>query len=279
MKFLLVLWLYAYCAFYTIGQSVLTKDHRIEIGVTFGGVMYLGDVQGNAGIGASFIKDLNVRNISKIYGAFATFYPNFENSRIGIKLAVNSGKLHAADSLIEDRGGAEKFRKQRNLSFQTNFIEAIAITEIYLSRKSIRPLIALGSGIVAFRPSAISQNGARVLLRPLMTEGKKYAQIEPLVLLGGGIKFYASANHVLSIEILYRQTFTDYIDDVSTEYVDPSSQSTLSAAMAFRENTPRLYAGTQRGDPNDNDVYFSTLLKYGWMFRKRTSFDCPKNVY
>ena len=41
--------------------------------------------------------------------------------------------------------------------------------------------------------------------------------------MGAGIKYYASERINLSTELLYRKTFTDYIDDVSKNYIDPNN--------------------------------------------------------
>ena len=52
----------------------------------------------------------------------------------------------------------------------------------------------------------------------------------------------------------WRFTFTDYIDDVSTSYVEPNSQSPL--ANELYNNLDETYlVGFQRGDPNNFDKY------------------------
>ena len=80
-----------------------------------------------------------------------------------------------------------------------------------------------------------------------------------------------------SIELLYRKTFTDYIDDVSTEYIDPndfdkylSVQDALIARQIHDKTVgilipgiTRYEPGTQRGNPKQMDAYFSCVLKLG----------------
>ena len=66
----------------------------------------------------------------------------------------------------------------------------------------------------------------------------------------------------MAVEYGARITFTDYIDDVSSTYVDPSrlqaQYGPMSAAMADR--SPILHDElddnyNQRGNPNKNDSY------------------------
>ncbi|MBC7887451.1 MAG: hypothetical protein H7Z13_06140, partial [Ferruginibacter sp.] len=77
-------------------------------------------------------------------------------------------------------------------------------------------------------------------------------------------------------EVLHRQLFTDYIDDVSTNYVDPIIFNSLPATDIAKAK--RLYyrgdelpqarqtpgVNEQRGDVTDNDAFFATILRFGW---------------
>ena len=77
------------------------------------------------------------------------------------------------------------------------------------------------------------------------------------------------------MEVLHRITFTDYIDDVSTDYIDPVyfqnylSASDVPIAVQLHNREPlrglvRPYVGTIRGNPKEMDSYFSFLLRFGW---------------
>src|SRR6185503_12683148 len=80
------------------------------------------------------------------------------------------------------------------------------------------------------------------------------------------------------MEVLHRKLFTDYVDDVSHNYyIDPIHfDANLPAADAARARR-MYYRGTytfpstrpyeefaQRGDPKQNDSYFSSILRFGW---------------
>jgi hypothetical protein len=49
----------------------------------------------------------------------------------------------------------------------------------------------------------------------------EYSLTQLEIPMGGGFKFYLNESFYVGFEILHRKTFTDYIDDVSTKYIDP----------------------------------------------------------
>ena len=66
---------------------------------------------------------------------------------------------------------------------------------------------------------------------PEYPDRKPYKLTQVNIPLGVGLKYYASERINLSAEVLYRKTFTDYIDDVSHNYIDPVNYNKhLSAA-------------------------------------------------
>ena len=108
-----------------------------------------------------------------------------------------------------------------------------------------------------------------------------------------GIKFRISESVVLSYEISFRKTFTDYIDDVSTFYVDKTilqnAKGPIAVEMAYRGNELQggdqnyPVAGTKRGNPTHNDFYYYTgirvsiaLINYKTYDRGR--MDCPPAI-
>jgi hypothetical protein len=81
----------------------------------------------------------------------------------------------------------------------------------------------------------------------------------------------------VGLEVLHRQTFTDYLDNTSTTYIDPAlfdkylgpTQAAQAKQLMYRERfyDPTINRPTtnqQRGDPKDKDAYFSTFIKLGW---------------
>jgi hypothetical protein len=106
--------------------------------------------------------------------------------------------------------------------------------------------------------------------------------------LGGGIKFTINPVLTLAIEVGYRKTFTDYIDDVSTTFIDAqvlqNHKGTQSVDLAFRTdelpNASGGYpaSGSQRGDPRFNDWYtfYTTSLRITLPEKSSRSCSCPR---
>jgi hypothetical protein len=111
--------------------------------------------------------------------------------------------------------------------------------------------------------------------------------------MGAGIKYFFSESVNLSFEVIHRKLFTDYLDDVSTKYVDPTlfskylspSQAAIAIAVSNKSpqgyNTPAYQPGNKRGDPSQNDAYFTMGFKLGIRIggssasRWRNSTHCP----
>lgn len=270
---------------------------RWEAGVIIGPSFFLGDLGGNAGKGTRFIKDVNLEYTRIIKGGFICMYPN---DWLGLRLAAQTGYLHAEDDIIDTRGTFELFRKQRNLDFRSTLAEAYIVGEVYplmyLQRNdesptALQPYFSIGVGVFHFNPQGsltdAAGNRTWYYLKPLRTEGegmaeypnrKEYSLTQPILPIGGGVKYYLSERVSISLEVLARKSFTDYIDDVSTAYIDPELFDKYltpeNAAIARRINdkifgtvTPgasRVEPGSQRGNRRQNDSFFSILFKAGF---------------
>jgi hypothetical protein len=282
-------------SFQSRSQSVSVANGKIELGLGIGPMFFLGDLGGSEGIGRTFVKDVDfpLTKISK--GVYINIYPA---EWFGFRVAGNLGYLEGNDAEAPNKGGAERFRLQRNLKFRSKLSEAYAAIEFYptvffeqydgLAHK-LRPYGVVGAGVYHFNPQGeYSKNGTStwVDLKPLSLEGqgmaeypdrKPYSLTQLNMLMGGGVKYYLSDRVYIGFEILHRKTFTDYIDDVSTKYIDPRffdvylppTQAAEARQLMYRENiynpnVSRRYIDTQRGDPKENDAYFSSILRFGW---------------
>jgi len=281
----------------SFSQSITTGDGKLEVGLGFGPMFFLGDLGGTAGIGRPFVKDLDfpLTNLSKtLYGSY---YPA---EWLGFRLALNHGVLKGNDAEAPDKGGAEVDRLQRNLSFKSSVLEGILAAEIYPTvflenydglKGKFRPYGVIGIGYFKMNPKAKDVDGKWVALQPLRLEGqgmaeypdrKEYKLTQLEIPMGAGFKYYIKENTYIGIEILHRKTFTDYIDDVSTKYVDPIYFSQYLAPadvpIAYQlhnrepfRNITRPTIGKQRGDSKEMDSYFSTILRFGWRINGNNS--------
>jgi hypothetical protein len=219
--------------------------------------------------------------------------------------------VEGADSLIADRGGEEINRMSRNLHFRSKITEGYAAVEFYPTvfmeqydglQGKFRPYLLAGVGLFHFNPQGQyqTQDGSEqwVDLQPLHLEGQgmqeypdrdnyKLTQVE--IPFGGGFKYYIKEKTFIGLEILYRKTFTDYIDDVSTGYIDPSlydkylapEQTAIAYQMYNRGYGSLTRPSTQdaRGNPRNNDSFFSTVLRLGWRISSETTprqARCPR---
>ncbi len=267
-----------------------------EVGFNFGPSFFLGDLGGNSGKGTNDVKDINFEFTKLMKGAFITMYPK---NWVGLRLAADFTYLEGDDAVINTMGINELWRKQRNLDFKTTVIEGYLALEIFptmlFNRNSdyeprLRPYGLAGIGVFHFNPQGsltdAAGNKTWYYLQPLRIEGQgmpEYPYSKPYKLTqinipyGGGLKYFVSDRINASMEILYRKTFTDYIDDVSTKYIDPNNYakylSAQEASLAYKlsdKTDPIIFpgmtrypAGSQRGDTKDGDTYFSVVLKLG----------------
>lgn len=191
----------------------------------------------------------------------------------------------------DDTFAGELSRRRRNLSFESDIYEYGIVNEFNLNyfmkgldKFGINLYLSLGLNVFHFDPKTEFE-GELIPLRPLHTEGQELAQFpdrkeykltQVNVPFGLGIQFNVTPNFHFGLEISPRRTFTDYLDDVSTQYVDfseiPSSgvselTKTLSSrAGEFLGTDPVIEStGTKRGDPNNKDWYLFTGAYFSYI--------------
>lgn len=166
----------------------------------------------------------------------------------------------------------------RNLNFHSEIWEVNNSLEFnflpFGSRilsKDFSSYAVLGIAVFRHNPKTVFRDETYAL-RDLRTEGQtnksKYGLIQIAIPFGGGIKYNINKNVVVGFEVAWRKTFTDYLDDVSTEYPDLQQQrdqyGSLSANLSDRSwevdgiGEPLSTAGDERGDPAIKDFYIVT---------------------
>lgn len=194
--------------------------------------------------------------------------------RFSIRTGLTFGKIGAADSLSD-----KPELRARNLSFQSRITEFSVLGEYNIfNLDQIRwtPYIFAGLAVFHFDPYTYDSTGIQTYLQPLSTEGqglpgypnKPYALTQLAIPFGGGIKYAISERVQLGLEVGLRKTFTDYLDDVSTNYADPADllagNGPRSVELSYRggevgfPNYP--VKGFTRGNPKSKDYYYFTGL-------------------
>lgn len=227
------------------------------------------------------------------------------------------GVLKGSDSESADPSGENsQYRYKRNMSFRNQMKElsVVAVFDLfenqatYISRVKWTPYVYLGLAGFTNNPKAqapatdltgapLAEAGNWVKLRPLGTEGqhstldptdvnfgiKPYKSIQLAIPLGAGARFRINEVMDLWADIGFRYTFTDYIDDISQNYVGLEKlNSPLAQAMSYRTNevpgqplnpviTPSgiaveagygsEYPDNVRGSKSDKDIYMVTSIR------------------
>ena len=145
--------------------------------------------------------------------------------KLYIRGNITVGKISCADS-------KSILNAYRNLSFSSQIYDAHLGLEYDLLNsyeKSLVPYIFAGISVFNFNPYTFDTTGRKIFLQPLGTEGQgfyqgrtKYNLTQMALPFGAGLKLSLSENIRVRFEVGLRKTFTDYLDDVSTTYVDPS---------------------------------------------------------
>lgn len=198
----------------------------------------------------------------------------------------------------------------RNLNFKSTITDFNFCLEYdFLSAEKDRkiiPYVFAGIGLYHYNPYTI-YNSNKVYLRPLGTEGEGLQiypdrKVYPLTTFedpfGFGVKYKISSNVLIGLEFNSRFLYTDYLDDVSRKYPDPNelfkAHGQLAVDLSFRgdEINPALGfpEGKIRGNPHQNDNYYTSVITLTYIFPERSSFgnssghnrhslSCPKKVH
>ncbi len=281
--------------YYFYNDSYYETPLLFEVGVSAGAINCLTDIGGDKGIGAKFTKDLNLGRTEFTGGAYLSIMYKYT---IGLRLEANFGKVSAFDSVLSDvpKTDIARARYNRNLSFRSTISEIALVAEFHPlfafvdyaamdgEPPRLSPYILGGISYFSFNPQA-KLNGRWVDLQPLSTEGQGFAEYpdrKPYKLnalgipLGAGVKYELSPMFNVRLEFMYRATNTDYLDDVSTTYIDKSLYSNyysgnklvnavLLSDRQRGEYVPQTLPGKKRGNVKDKDNFFSANLKIGLM--------------
>lgn len=273
------------------------KNQRHSFGFGIGAANFLGELGGRDQIGTRFIHDLEW---SETKPSLQANYRYQLGSRVFAKAQLAYALLGGNDALTK-----EIFRRNRNLHFRSTIYELSLQMEVDIvqfqnnTRYSVSSAgrkhgsaiyLSLGVGGTRFNPKANFQ-GEWYSLRKFGTEGQKqeggpkeYSLFTVVLPMGAGFRYELNREWTLGIELVHRVTFTDYMDDVSTVYFDNEiireSQGELAAYFAnpslgyyVDERGQEIplnstFTGAQRGEPDENDAYFTLTLNATYKLQK-----------
>ncbi|OON70621.1 DUF6089 family protein [Hymenobacter sp. CRA2] len=208
--------------------------------------------------------------------------------RISARAALSYGRITGDDAKAADATDPDaKFRYNRNMNFRNDIVElsGVGIFDLienrnnYLKRPDFVPYVFAGVSVYHHNPKGADADGNYVALQPLGTEGQRvngdgtYSLWQVSIPFGGGVRYKLNKSFDLGLEIGWRKTFTDYLDDVSGNYADPS-QLQSAAAQYFGRGVTRSRTGefagfdqpgSMRGKSNEKDWYIVTGLTLNYI--------------
>ncbi|MCS6819469.1 MAG: DUF6089 family protein [Chitinophagales bacterium] len=245
---------------------------------------------GFAGFGHYF-GDLNPKFSFAMPGpAGGVFYRYNIKKRGAYRASVNLGMVEFRDDATNIPSSL-----QRNLSFRSNIIDITNLIEFNFleydkkaKRKWFTPYLATGFTLFFFNPKAYYRD-RWIYLQPLGTEGqndpdysgvKKYNLYNFSIPAIFGFKFSVKSWNI-AIEGGWRQTFTDYLDDVSGNYPAyvsmPGGSQGLAAQLSDRSREkgiePIGKPGKQRGESPKTDAYLFAGITISYTILR---IECPK---
>ena len=297
-----------------------TKRQYHTLGITLNAMNYYGDL---SPLPKRISTDINYTR-----PGLGLAYTIRKGPRFSLQTQFLYGRIGGSDA-----GSAGKdsdngiYRLRRNASFKNTIQELSASvvfdlfenTSVYMHRVVWTPYVFFGASVFHHNPmgkvpafdlrgNPLDNAGKYVPLRPLGTEGqyahlqpgdanygiKPYKLIQGAVLFGLGVRY--RVNEVIDFwaDLSFRYTTTDYLDDVSRNYVDLGVlPNDLSKAMSYRTydsglplSKPHTYTGrdeksytveagygseypdNNRGNKNNRDVLMITSLRVSHVIGK-----------
>jgi hypothetical protein len=279
------------------------KGKPIEAGITFGGSNYMGDLSKGVATNETHLMGGLICRFN--YNDFITLRGNAVFGQISGN--DQNFKSEIAFQHLDQAGNPlDVTRGQRNLNFKSNLVEFSAIGEWNIlgfgettRATPATPFLFAGIGVFKFNPRTqfnympgmVDAQGQAlhnvqleqydkewIELQTLGTEGqgttkyndrKRYNLTQVSIPLGIGYKQQVDEFWAWGIELGARKTFTDYLDDVSLDYVDDQivggANGFLSAALKDRSSEQidpstglpyeRFYMGNPRGSTKGADWY------------------------
>jgi len=192
------------------------------------------------------------------------------------------GQIEGSDKNFSD----DAYRRRRNLSFKSDIVEfSIQGEWNILGYENTRtsyawsPYLFAGLSVFRFNPKAQfnynaaihdptlqAQDGDWIELQPLGTEGqettkfndkRRYALTQVSIPFGFGVKWQLNDHWAFGIDYGWRKTFTDYMDDVSSIYVDNIIVGGASGpmAVAMKDRAPEIgELPFENNDPRGNSA-------------------------
>ena len=172
--------------------------------------------------------------------------------RVSGRFGLTYGRISGSDELAASSSDPNaRYRYNRNFTFRNDIVEASAVAVFdlienrnnYLKRPDFVPYVFAGVAVFYNNPQGLVgannlglTEGSYVSLAELKTEGQStaYSSTQFSIPFGGGIRYRINRNFDASLEIGWRKTFTQYLDDVGGKYA--SADKLVTPAQKYFGN-------------------------------------------
>lgn len=296
-----------------------------DVGFSAGIANYMGDIGDGVDSRRDFIWDLQELRSRPALGIYA----RRKLDRDGLwHIRADFSRIHISGS---DKDTQYAPRRGRNLHFRNQMMEGSIRLERDLMQKPLvwarqrRAMLTVrgfvGIARVSHNPEArvdlnnimynqlvesgVTSEGQWHSLPELMTGGVDYSDELNITTIPFGLsavvtgqKKGGATDFYVGIEIGFRMTDTDYLDDISGFYADPAEMSQLGAALSSQANeidlnaagpgagslTAHSYIGDEipviRGNGVNDDAYGTLVITYGKVLNGRSqSFNRNRSSY
>lgn len=258
------------CSAVSIGQIQLTAG----LGIT----NYSGDLGGSFGADNPAFSELNLQS-TKTAVQFGV--KGYLTPFLALRGNVFAGRVAGDDANTDNVE-----RLNRNLNFFSPIYGAGVGVEwnFKIGSNAFRRFgLHAGAEYFTFNPKTTYQ-GNVVELQPLGTEGQYYMNDRlpyslnaTSLVLGFSYQFLVLPRAGLALEFQSKYTNTDYLDDVSTTYVDKTALASSNGQIAADLSDRNLgilpgstVPGAIRGNPNSKDTYGFLMITWSyWLGDKR----------
>jgi hypothetical protein len=261
------------------------SQYSTEFGLNLGASNYVGDIGGQLQTARPWLIDMKPQETRWALGGYLR---ERLNKHFYLEVQLNWIRICGADSLSTNHG-----RVGRNLYFRNDieelsllgdwvFFEITDMGGYYSYKSNFDAYLTFGASVFHHSPQSMYK-GNWVDLEPLETEGKSYSLIQPGIPLGIGFFYTFNRQYRIGWNLIWTETFTDYLDDVSGKYA-AFPDGSEAAAVANRTVAPGTmtpggvmtaswannYApGNKRGNPGNNDSFITTQITLGYILKGR----------
>lgn len=252
----------------------LAHAQRWEVGLFAGTANYIGDLAPD--IAFNETKPAIGLNIKRNVSAYFSY------------------SLNATFAAVSGNDKNFDYLSPRRLQFQSDIFEIAPLFEFNFfkfgqrqGQKRFTPYLFTGFSVFHFDPRA-TYNNENQHLQVLRTEGQgltegakdPYSLWSYAIPIGGGLKFNLNEHFNMLVNVGYRTTFTDYLDDVGDVYADRLLLDELKGPAAAGLSDPSgletgRYVGKtahQRGSTDTKDWYVFGGVTLSYILKPPTCY-------